>query len=255
MNGNEQSLPQHEHEEPSGAPQGAPGGFLHAFGVAVEPDLLELALTHRSWAYEHDAAPHNERLEFLGDAILGQAVTAKLYREYPDLTEGELAKHRAALVSTVALAEVARGLSLGAEIKLGKGEEQTGGRDKDSILADTVEAIIGAVFLSTNPVDAAEFVLRLVEPLFEDPERFTETLDPKTMLQKKAASFGLPHPSYDTAGTGPDHARHFTSTVELDGIVGMGEGMSKKVAELAAARDAVAQLQARRSKRSKKRSR
>ncbi len=195
MTGNVNSLPQHEHEEPSGAPQGAPGGFLRALNVAVDPELLKLALTHRSWAYEHGAAPHNERLEFLGDSILGQAVTVKLYRDHPDLTEGELAKRRASLVSTLALAEVARGLSLGDELKLGRGEEQTGGRDKDSILADTVEAIIGAVFLSTDPVTAAEFVLKLIDPLFEDPERFSETLDPKTTLQKEAANRGLAQPA------------------------------------------------------------
>ncbi|MGO3148146.1 MAG: ribonuclease III [Leucobacter sp.] len=206
-------------------------------------------MTHRSWAYEHDAAPHNERLEFLGDAILGQSVTAMLYREYPDLTEGELAKRRAALVSTLALAEVARGLSLGDEIKLGKGEELTGGRDKDSILADTVEAIIGAVFLSTDPVRAAEFVLQLIEPLLVDPDRFAETLDPKTTLQKEASLRGLPNPSYATIGTGPDHARKFTSTVELDGETGQGTGTSKKVAELDAARSLIAVLRARRSKR------
>lgn len=235
MNGIEPSLPQHEREEPPGTPDGAPGGFLRSFDVAVEPDLIDLALTHRSWAYEHGGAPHNERLEFLGDAILGQAVTAKLYREFPDLNEDELAKRRSAVVSTVALAEVARGLSLGAELKLGKGEEQTGGRDKDSILADTVEAVIGAVFLSTDPVTAAAFVLRLLEPLFADPERFTTTLDPKTSVQKEAARRGLPAPSYDTVGRGPDHARRFTSTVELDGFSGRGDGTSKKAAELLAA--------------------
>ncbi|MFD1200644.1 ribonuclease III [Leucobacter albus] len=211
--------------------------------------MLELALTHRSWAYEHGAAPHNERLEFLGDSILGQAVTVKLYTEHPDLTEGELAKRRAALVSTVALAEVARGLGLGAALKLGKGEEQTGGRDKDSILADTVEAVIGAVFLSTDSVTASEFVLQLIAPLFDDPERFSEALDPKTALQKEAAARGMPHPGYDTVGTGPDHARVFTSSVQLGEVTGRGEGTSKKVAELAAARDAVTQLRQARARR------
>lgn len=230
-------------------PQGTPGGFLHAFDVAVDPELLELALTHRSWAYEHGAAPHNERLEFLGDSILGQAVTVKLFSDHPELTEGELAKRRAALVSTLALAEIARGLDLGAELKLGKGEEQTGGRDKDSILADTVEAIIGAVFLSTDPVTAAAFVLRLIEPLLEDPERFSEVLDPKTSLQKEAAARGLPHPTYETEGTGPDHARVFSSAVRLGDFTGRGEGTSKKVAELDAARDATAQLRAARAAR------
>lgn len=212
------------------------------FGVSVDPELLQLALTHRSWAYENGGAPHNERLEFLGDSILGQAVTIKLYRDYPELSEGDLAKRRAALVSTLALAEIARGLSLGSFLRLGKGEKQTGGRNKDSILADTVEAVIGAVFLSNDAATADRFVLDLVAPLLADPDRFTETLDPKTALQKIASERGLPHPPYETSGTGPDHDRLYTSRVTLDGVTGTGTGTSKKVAELAAARDAVSQL-------------
>ncbi|QIM19739.1 ribonuclease III [Leucobacter coleopterorum] len=228
--------------------QGGPDGFLSSFGVSVDPELLSLALTHRSWAYENGAAPHNERLEFLGDSILGQAVTVKLYRDYPELTEGELATRRAALVSTVALAEVAHGLGLGAFLRLGKGEELTGGREKDSILADTVEAVIGAVYLSTDPDTAAAFVRALIAPLLADPERFTASLDPKTSLQEAAAARGLPHPPYETSGTGPDHARRFTSKVTLeaahglDVVTGLGRGTSKKAAELAAARDAMRQL-------------
>ncbi len=228
--------------EPPGTPQGDPGGFLAAFGVAIDPGLLELALTHRSWAYEHGGAPHNERLEFLGDSILGQAVTVKLYRDYPALNEGELAKRRAALVSTVALAEIARGLGLGDELRLGRGEELTGGREKDSILADTVEAIIGAVYLSTDPETTAGFVRQLIEPLLADPDRFTVSLDPKTLLQEEAAARGLPHPPYTTTGTGPDHDRRYTARVSVDGVTGTGVGTSKKGAELAAARDAVEQL-------------
>ena len=239
--------------KPPEPPQGEPGGFLIPFGVRPDPELLELALTHRSWAYEHGGAPHNERLEFLGDSILGQAVTIKLYRDYPDLAEGELAKRRAALVSTVALAEIARGLDLGAHLKLGKGEKQTGGRNKDSILADTVEALIGAVFLSTDAATADRFVLDLVAPLLADPERFTETLDPKTALQKIAAERGLPHPPYETTGTGPDHDRLYTAVVTLDGETGTGTGTSKKVAELAAARDAVERLRQRGSRRKRQR--
>ena len=255
----------HRVAEPSGSPldpgviqdtadpQGEPDGFLASFGVAVDPQLLQLALTHRSWAYEHGGAPHNERLEFLGDSILGQAVTVKLYRDYPDLDEGELAKRRAALVSSVALAEVARGIDLGAQLRLGVGEERTGGRGKDSILADTVEAIIGAVYLSTDPDTAAAFVLRLIEPLLADPERFTVALDPKTTLQELAAARGKPHPQYEVVGEGPDHDRRFTARVELDGAVGVGTGTSKKAAELAAARDAVGQLHARKAARKKRR--
>lgn len=235
--------------EPSGSPQGEPGGFLAPFGVTVQPELLELALTHRSWAYEHGGAPHNERLEFLGDAILGHAVTVQLYREFPDLPEGELAKRRAALVSSVALAEVARGIGLGSELRLGVGEERSGGRHKDSILADTVEAVIGAVYLSTDTDTAAAFVLRLLEPLLRDPERFTLTLDPKTTLQEAAVARGLPNPTYETTGEGPDHGRVYTSRVVLDGITGVGTGTSKKAAELAAARHAVEQLRAASSRR------
>lgn len=228
--------------QPSGSLQSEPGGFLVPFGVSVPHELLDLALTHRSWAFEHDGAPHNERLEFLGDSILGQAVTVKLYRDFPELSEGELAKRRAALVSSTALAEIARGIGLGAELKLGVGEERTGGRHKDSILADTVEAVIGAVFLASDAETAAEFVLQLIEPLLADPDRFTVALDPKTTLQEEAAARGLPHPSYDTTGEGPDHDRRYTARVELAGITGVGTGTSKKAAELAAARQAVEQL-------------
>lgn len=237
-----------ERQEPSGSlsvNESDPGGFLARFDVPVDPELLELALTHRSWAYEHGGAPHNERLEFLGDSILGQAVTVKLYRDYPSLDEGELAKRRAALVSSVALAEVARSIDLGEQLRLGVGEERTGGRGKDSILADTVEAVIGAVFLSTDTETAAAFVLRLLEPLLADPERFTVALDPKTTLQEMAAARGLPHPQYEVTGSGPDHDRRFTARVELDGATGTGSGTSKKAAELVAARDAVEQLRAR----------
>ncbi len=244
--------------EPSGSPsahEGDTGGFLAPFAVAVDPELLELALTHRSWAYEHGGAPHNERLEFLGDSILGQAVTVKLYRDYPDLDEGELAKRRAALVSSVALAEVARRIDLGAQLKLGVGEERTGGRGKDSILADTVEAVIGAVYLSTDTETAAAFVLRLIEPLLADPDRFTVALDPKTTLQELAAARGKPHPQYTVTSEGPDHDRRFTARVELDGAEGTGTGTSKKAAELGAARDAVGQLLARAQARSTRKKR
>ena len=115
-------------------------------GVVIDPELLSLALTHRSWAYEHGQGPHNERLEFLGDSILGQAVTVRLFTANPSLDEGALAKRRASVVSTVALAHVARGIGLGQYVMLGRGEEQTGGRDKDSMLATALEAVLGVIY-------------------------------------------------------------------------------------------------------------
>jgi ribonuclease-3 len=229
-------------EKPLESPQGEPGGFLASFGVNIDLDLLALALTHRSWAYEHGGAPHNERLEFLGDSILGQAITVKLFSDFPDLDEGDLSRRRAALVSSAALAEVARGIGLGAHVRLGVGERRSGGRDKESILADAVEAVIGAVYLSTDPETAAGFVLALLEPLLADSERFTVTLDPKTTIQEEADARGVPRPGYEIVAEGPDHGRRYTATVELAGVSGVGTGISKKAAELAAARVVIEQL-------------
>lgn len=213
-------------------------------GVSIAPALLQLALTHRSFAYEHGGIAHNERLEFLGDSILGQAVTVALYNDNPDLVEGELAKRRASLVSTVALAEIARAVGLGAHIRLGKGEEQTGGRDKSSILADTVEAIIGATYLDLGGDVATALVLRLVAPLIAEPDRFGATMDPKTSLQELAARLGLGQPFYDVTETGPDHSKLFRATVLLAGkSVATGRGSSKKQAEIAAALQAWTALQ------------
>ena len=204
-------------------------------GVDIDPALLSLALTHRSFAYENGGVPHNERLEFLGDSILGQAVTVHLYTTHPELEEGALAKRRASVVSTVALAEVARAIGLGAHIRLGRGEDQTGGRDKDSILADTTEAVIGATFLSAGPEAATDLVLRLVAPLMADPDRYGAAMDPKTSLQELAARLGLEPPRYVVEAEGPDHNRVFTATVTVGGASRTGRGTSKKHAEMAGA--------------------
>jgi len=213
-------------------------------GVEIDPALCELALTHRSFAYENGGLAHNERLEFLGDSILGQAVTVMLYRENPNLDEGELAKRRASLVSSVALAEVARSIGLGAHIRLGKGEEQTGGRDKLSILADTVEAVIGATYLDRGGDEATALVLRLIRPLLEDPDRFGAAMDPKTSLQELSSRLGRGLPSYQVSDSGPDHSKRFHATVVLAGEpVASGDGSSKKHAEMAAALEAWTQLQ------------
>lgn len=204
-------------------------------GVDIDAELLSLALTHRSYAYENGGTPHNERLEFLGDSVLGQATTVLLYIRHPDLDEGSLAKRRASVVSTVALAEVARNIGLGEHIRLGRGEEQTGGRDKDSILADTTEALIGATFLSAGQEQATKLVHRLIEPLLADPERYGAAIDPKTSLQEMASKLSLQPPAYDIAGSGPDHDRRFVATVTVGAVVTTGEGTSKKTAEMAAA--------------------
>jgi ribonuclease-3 len=204
-------------------------------GVDIDPELLSLALTHRSWAYENGQVPHNERLEFLGDSVLGLAVTVRLFTGHPELEEGALAKRRASVVSTVALAEIARGIGLGAHLKLGRGEILTGGRDKDSILADTMEAIFGAAYLSAGSDAATGLVLRLVEPLLADPERYGAAMDPKTALQELAAHAGLLPPSYEVTSTGPDHDRRFTATVTVGERTAEGGGTSKQHAEMAAA--------------------
>ena len=213
--------------------------LARSLGVIVSDALLEQALTHRSFAYENGGIPHNERLEFLGDSILGQAVTVMLYRENPTLDEGDLAKRRASLVSTVALAEVARSIGLGSYIRLGRGELLTGGNDKASILADTVEAVIGAVYLDAGADDATALVLRLIRPLLKNPERFGAAMDPKTALQELAARLGRDAPAYTLTDTGPDHSKRFEAVVALgSAAIASGSGTSKKNAEMAAALEA-----------------
>jgi ribonuclease-3 len=167
-----------------------------------------------------------------------------LYDENPDLDEGELAKRRASLVSSAALAEVARSIGLGPNIRLGKGEEQTGGADKSSILADTVEAIIGACYLSLGGEAATALVLRLIRPLLANPNRFGAAMDPKTSLQELAARLGLGVPHYEVSNTGPDHSKSFHASVMLGSQpVSSGTGSSKKTAEMAAALAAFTLLQ------------
>lgn len=214
---------------------GEGGGLTERLGVQIDAELLSRALTHRSYAYENGGIPHNERLEFLGDAVLGQAVTVMLYTTEPDLDEGALAKRRASVVSTVALAEVARGIGLGQYLLLGRGEEQTGGRDKDSILADAMEAVIGASYISAGDDATTDLVLRLIEPLLADPERYGAAMDPKTSLQEIAARLSLNAPHYSIESSGPDHDRRFTATVVVGDVSSTGTGTSKKTAEMAAA--------------------
>jgi ribonuclease III len=205
-------------------------------GTGVDPDLLERALTHRSYAYEHGGLPTNERLEFLGDSVLGLVVTDALYRTHPDLPEGQLAKLRASVVNTRALAGVARSLDLGRWLRLGKGEEVTGGRDKASILADTMEAIIGAVYLDRGLEGATVMVRMLFDPLMAAATEDGAALDWKTSLQELTAARGLGVPEYVVAESGPDHAKSFTAEAVVGGeLHGQGSGRSKKEAEQQAA--------------------
>jgi ribonuclease-3 len=210
--------------------------LLRAIDTGLGPALLERALTHRSYAYENGGLPTNERLEFLGDAVLGLIVTDTLFRRYPDLPEGQLAKLRAAVVQMRALAGVARSLRLGSYIRLGRGEEGTGGRDKSSILADTLEALIGAVYFECGLPAADSLVHRLFDPVIDRSAGLGAGLDWKTSLQELTASGYLGVPEYHVEESGPDHQKFFRASVRVGGrTYGSGSGRSKKEAEQQAA--------------------
>ncbi len=222
----------------NGGAAGEPDGseLLRAIDTGLSPALLERALTHRSYAYENGGLPTNERLEFLGDAVLGVIVTDTLFRKYPDLPEGQLAKLRAAVVQMRALADVARSLQLGSYVRLGRGEEGTGGRDKSSILADTLEALIGAVYFECGLAAADRLVHRLFDPVIDRSAGLGAGLDWKTSLQELTASGFLGVPEYHVEESGPDHQKFFRATVRVGGrTYGSGSGRSKKEAEQQAA--------------------
>jgi ribonuclease III len=220
-----------------------------AFGVAFDPDLLERALTHRSYAYENGGLPTNERLEFLGDSVLGVVITAALYHNHPTLPEGQLAKLRASVVNSRALAGVARSLGpggIGPYLRLGKGEEATGGRDKSSILADTLEALLGAIYLQHGLERTSEVIHKIFDPLMNDAASRGAALDWKTSLQELTAELALGVPEYRIEDAGPDHAKTFTAWVLVAGErFGGAEGRSKKEAEQRAAASAWQELKAR----------
>jgi ribonuclease III len=210
--------------------------LLDKLQVQVSDELLDRALMHRSFAYENGGLPTNERLEFLGDSVLGLIVTDTLFRKHPELPEGNLAKLRAAVVNSRALASVARGLRLGCYIRLGKGEESTGGRDKSSILADTLEAVIGAVYLDGGMEAADPLVHRLFDPVIAKSARLGAGLDWKTSLQELTAAEDLGSPEYLVEESGPDHQKSFRAVARVGGQVwGEGEGRTKKEAEQQAA--------------------
>ena len=203
-------------------------------------ELLELALTHRSYASEKDLPEHNERLELLGDAVLGLVVVDWLFRAHPELPEGELSKRKSYLVSAPALAGFASGLGVGRALRLGVGEERSGGREKPSLLADTLEALLGAVYLDGGVEPVAEIVAPFLSHVVERRPRVLEA-DAKTRLQEELQGRGWPLPEYRLiAEAGPDHAKSFIVECRVrDRPAGRGEGRSKKVAEQRAAAEAL----------------
>lgn len=213
--------------------------LLEKLGVQLDHELLVLSLTHRSFAHEAGGIPTNERLEFLGDSVLGLVAAESLYLDFPDRPEGDLAKMRAATVSQRPLAQIARRLGLGKYILLGKGETKSGGNDKDSILSDTVEALIGAVYLTHGLDVSRDFVHFLIDHALSEAAVLGAGLDWKTSLQEISARLGLDAPVYENSSTGPDHARVFTSNAVVNGETrGTGTGTAKKHAEQEAAEEA-----------------
>ena len=218
---------------------------LEQLGAGDPPEgLFKTALTHRSFAYEQpEPVEHNERLELLGDAVLGLVVADLVFQSYPDLAEGELAILRASVVNTSALADIARAIGLGDLILLGRGEVTTGGRDKASVLADSLEALVGAAYLERGLSAVANALRPLFEEAVADVVEAGEHLDAKGALQEVAVRDGGARPSYEVRSSGPDHDKRFDAQVSLAGVVrGEGRGRSKKEAEQNAAREALATL-------------
>jgi len=206
-------------------------------GVVIEPSLLELAFTHRSFAYESASKETNERLEFLGDSVLGLIVTEELYKRYPEFDESRLSPLRSGVVNMRALADIARELDLGKYIRLGKGEEVTGGRDKNSLLADALEAVIGAIYLQCGFEICTTIVRRLIASTLESAVARGAGLDGKTALQELVASLNKGVPEYVVSEDGPDHDKNFTAVAMVAGVgVSEGAGKSKREAEQIAAR-------------------
>ncbi|APT82369.1 ribonuclease III [Corynebacterium ammoniagenes] len=213
--------------------------LLASLNVELEDKYLRLALTHRSFANEHGHLPNNERLEFLGDAVLGLSIAARLYEKYPTRPESDISKMRASIVSRFGLADVAREIGLGAFILLGKGEANSNGRDKDSILADTTEALFGAIYLQHGFETARRVILELFAQKVDAAVSTRNHMDWKTTLQELCAERKLPTPDYSATSTGPEHDQLFTAQVHVDGqLLGEGVGPNKKQAEQQAAEKA-----------------
>lgn len=223
------------------SPQSHPSHSVHealtALALPLSEELITLALTHRSFAYESGGLPTNERLEFLGDSVIGLVITEELYRRFPDLDESRLSPLRSGVVSTRALADVARRLRLGESLRLGKGEEVTGGRDKSSILADALEALFGAIYIEHGLIGAQRAIISMMSDAIDDSLSRGVMLDGKTALQELLAARSLGAPEYEISESGPDHAKEFKATAIVSGArISMGRGRSKREAEQEAAR-------------------
>ncbi|MGA2835412.1 MAG: ribonuclease III [Acidimicrobiales bacterium] len=215
--------------------------------VFARPELLQRALAHRSWCAEHDGTESNERLEYLGDAVLGLIVADHTYRTYVGMSDGGMSKVRASVVNARVLADVAHELGIPDHLRLGKGEDASGGRTKESILADTMEAIIGAVYLDGGMDCARDLVLSLLAGRIAAAVGLPGESDHKSRLQEESVRLGRGVPRYEVEGSGPDHARRYLATVYVSGQrLGMGEGRSKKDAEQVAAQAACGSLEAER---------
>ncbi len=201
-------------------------------------------MAHRSWCAEHPGTQSNERLEFLGDAVLGWVVADLAYHRYDDLPEGALTGLRKGVVNALALADVATSLDLGDHLLLGRGEDAAGGREKPSILSDALEALFGAVYVDGGPPAAHAVIDRLIGARLEGTVQRLEFLDYKSRLQELAVRRGAGIPEYHTRSEGPDHAKRFFASVVIDGrVAGEGIGRSKKAAEQAAAEAAADDLE------------
>ena len=212
-------------------------------GVHVEPQLLQLALTHSSYAYEQGNLPNNERLEFLGDSVLGFVVSGHIFNAFHDLPEGELTKLRSAVVSAKALTIVAERLELQNHLLVGRDSLLMVGRARASILADTVEAVLGAIYLSGGLDAARDVIERFVLPLLENPDALRENADPKTTLQVHCQKNNLDAPNYETSFDGPPHNRVFFAKVfSGETLLGEGTAHSLKEAKTEAAAAAVSNL-------------
>jgi ribonuclease III len=219
--------------------------LLERLGADFAPELLELALTHSSFAYEN-GGEDNERLEFVGDSILGYLVAVHVFQTQSALKEGEMTKLKNAVVSAQALATAANRIELGSFLRLGKGEEQTGGRQKINLLADAFEAVLGAAYLSSGIEAASSIVQKHIIPLLEDPDSIRESADPKTSLLERLAKLGMEPARYEITGEGPDHDRTYAAicrsgTKELAN----GTGTTKRGAETSAAISALRKLASR----------